>query len=46
MKKTHSGFLGLSSEKDNVANKSPIGSADEGGLDKEDNDNFLKQGWS
>ncbi len=42
MKKTHSGFLGLSSDKDDVANKSLIGSAGKVGLDDEDDDNVIE----
>jgi hypothetical protein len=42
MKKTHSKFLGLSSDKDNNANRSPIGSADEGGLDDKDDGNVIE----
>jgi hypothetical protein len=42
MKKTHSGFLELSSDEDNVANNFPVGSADEGGLDNEDDNDVLE----
>jgi hypothetical protein len=43
MRKTHSGFLGVSSDKDNVANNFPVGSADEGGLDDEIDDNVIER---
>jgi hypothetical protein len=39
IKKTHSGFLRHSSDKDDAANNFPVGSADEGGLDDKDDDN-------
>jgi hypothetical protein len=42
MRKTHSGFLGVSSDKDNVANNVPLGSADKGGLDDEIDDNVVE----
>jgi hypothetical protein len=42
MRKTHSGFLGVSSDKDNVANNFPVGSADEGGLDDEIDDDVIE----
>ncbi len=35
---THLGFLGVSSDEDDVTNNFPIGSADEGGLDDEIDD--------
>jgi hypothetical protein len=37
LKKTHSGFLGLSSDEKNVPNASSVASADEGGGVDEDN---------
>jgi hypothetical protein len=42
MRKTHSGFLGVSSDKDNVANNVLLGSADEGGLDNDIDDDVAK----
>jgi hypothetical protein len=36
MKKTHSGFLGLSSDKENVPNVSSVASTGEGGVDDND----------
>jgi hypothetical protein len=42
MRKTHSGFLGVLSDKYNVANNFPIGSADEGGLDDEIDDDVIE----
>ncbi len=42
MKKTHSGFLELSSDEEDVANKSLIGSADKVGLDDKDDDDVIE----
>jgi hypothetical protein len=42
MRKTHSGFLGVLSDKDNVANNVLLGSADKGGLDNEIDDNVVE----
>jgi hypothetical protein len=42
MRKTHSGFLGVLSDEDDVANNFPIGSADEGGLDDEIDDDVIE----
>jgi hypothetical protein len=46
MKKTHSGFSGLSSEKEDVANKSLVGSVDEGGCMTRMMTMLLKRGLS
>jgi hypothetical protein len=43
MRKTHSGFLGVLSDKDDVANNFPVGSADEGGLDDEIDDDVIER---
>jgi hypothetical protein len=42
MRKTNSGFSGVLSDEDDVANNFPIGSVDEGGLDDEIDDNVIK----
>ncbi len=42
MRKTHSVFLGVSSDKGNVANNFSVGSADEGGLDDEIDDDDIE----
>jgi hypothetical protein len=42
MTKTHSGFLGVLSDKDDVANNFPVGSADEGGFNNEIDDNLIE----
>jgi hypothetical protein len=42
MRKTYSGFLGVSSDRDNVANNVLLGSADEGGLDVEIDDDVVE----
>ncbi len=42
MRKTHLGFLGVLSDKDDVANNFPVGSADEGGLDDEIDDDVIE----
>jgi hypothetical protein len=42
MRKTHLGFLGVSSDEDDVANNVLLGSADEGGLDDEIDDDVVE----
>ncbi len=42
MRKTHLGFLGVLSDKDDVANNVLLGSADKGGLDDEIDDNVVE----
>jgi hypothetical protein len=42
MRKTHSGFLGVLSDEDDVANNVLLGSADEGGLDDEIDDDAVE----
>jgi hypothetical protein len=46
MRKTHSGFLGVSTDEDNVANNFSIGSANEGGLTMRLMTMILKQSLS
>jgi hypothetical protein len=42
MRKTHSGFLGVLSDEDDVSNNFPVRSVDEGGLEDEIDDNIIK----
>ncbi len=42
MRKTHSGFSGVSSDEDDVANNVLLGSADKRGLDDEIDDDVLE----
>ncbi len=42
IRKTHSGFLGVSSDEDDVANNVLLGSADEGRMDNEIDDDVVE----